>query len=167
MAKEAAAVETRATELLSDSGIPYAVHQYDAATPLATEGDSLPIDAFDHPRKVFRTHIVDADGLPLSLLVPIAAQIDLIAAAAAVGASSARPLDAAAIKRATGYEAESVSPIGMRKYIAGVIDITALDHRTVYVSAGEPGFVIELSPADLIGVMGARTAPITRQDWIR
>ncbi|MFT6564569.1 MAG: Cys-tRNA(Pro)/Cys-tRNA(Cys) deacylase [Actinomycetes bacterium] len=167
MAKEAAAVETRATDLLSESGIPYAVHQYDSATPLATEGDSLPIDAFDYPRRVFRTQIVEADGLPLSLLVPIAAQLDLTATAAAVGATSALPLEAEAVKKATGYQAESVSPIGMRKYIAGIVDITALDHRTVFVSAGEPGFVIELSPTNLVEVMGARTAPITRRDWIR
>ncbi len=167
MAKEAAAIETRATDFLSDSAIPYAIHQYDVATPLATEGESLPIDAFDHPRRVFRTQIVDAAGLPLSLLVPIAAQLDLLAAAAAVGVPRASALDPDSTKKATGYPAESVSPLGMRKFIAAVIDITALDYRTVFVSAGEPGFVIELSPTDLVSATSARTAPITRQDWIR
>ncbi len=162
MAKKGATVETRATDALGERRIPFAVHQYNPATPLATEGDSLPVDAFDDPRRVFRTQIADADGLPLALMVPISAQLDLELVAAAVGVQRATLMDIAQMKKATGYPGDAVSPIGMRKRIAALIDISAYDYQTVFVSAGEAGFTIELSPENLINVTESRTAPITR-----
>jgi hypothetical protein len=49
-----------------------------------------------------------------------------------------------------------------RKKLPTVIDESALDHETVFCSAGKRGLEIELAPADLVRLTSARTAPIGR-----
>jgi Cys-tRNA(Pro)/Cys-tRNA(Cys) deacylase len=41
-----------------------------------------------------------------------------------------------------------------------VIDVSALDHDTVFVSAGKRGLQVELRPSDLIELCAATTATI-------
>jgi Cys-tRNA(Pro)/Cys-tRNA(Cys) deacylase len=43
-----------------------------------------------------------------------------------------------------------------------VVDESALGFATVYVSGGRRGLDLSLSPADLVAVTGATTAPIAR-----
>ena len=55
-----------------------------------------------------------------------------------------------------------ISPIGKKRALPTIVDNTATDHPTVYVSGGRHGLDIGLSPADLIAVTKARTAAIAR-----
>ncbi|WP_344325701.1 YbaK/EbsC family protein, partial [Kitasatospora putterlickiae] len=68
----------------------------------------------------------------------------------------------AAAERSSGYVLGGISPLGQRRPLRTVIDATALAHLTVYVSAGRRGLEVELSPADLVTLTDARTAPIAR-----
>ena len=68
--------------------------------------------------------------------------------------------DPADAQRRSGYVLGGISPIGQRLPSPVVIDVTALQHSTVFVSGGQRGLDVELSPADLIAVTGALTAPI-------
>jgi len=43
------------------------------------------------------------------------------------------------------------------------VDASALDHGTIHVSAGRRGLELELAPADLVELTGARVAPIARR----
>lgn len=45
-----------------------------------------------------------------------------------------------------------------------VVDATAGDHPTVFVSAGRRGLQVELSPADLVALTAARLADLSRTD---
>jgi Cys-tRNA(Pro)/Cys-tRNA(Cys) deacylase len=69
---------------------------------------------------------------------------------------------AEAAERATGYVTGGISPIAQRKRLPVVIDESALDWPAVYCSAGQRGLEIELAPADLVRVTGARVAVIAR-----
>jgi Cys-tRNA(Pro)/Cys-tRNA(Cys) deacylase len=42
-----------------------------------------------------------------------------------------------------------------------VVDASALDHTTMFVSAGRRGLELELARGDLIAVTGATAAPVT------
>jgi Cys-tRNA(Pro)/Cys-tRNA(Cys) deacylase len=67
-------------------------------------------------------------------------------------------------ERATGYVAGGISPLGQKKRLRTVVDESALDHETVFVSGGQRGLEIELAPTDLVSLTGASTAHIARRE---
>jgi Cys-tRNA(Pro)/Cys-tRNA(Cys) deacylase len=154
---------TRATELLARLGIPHTVHRYehDPRHPSygreASEALSVP------PERVFKTLVADVDGQLTVGVVPVAGNLDLKALAAAVGGKRAVLADPVQAERSSGYVTGGITPIGLRKRLPVVVDETALQYATVYCSAGQRGLEIELGPADLIKVAGARTAAIGRE----
>ena len=89
-------------------------------------------------------------------------RFDLKALAAATGGKKARMADPSAAERATGYVVGGISPLGQRRRLPAVIDESVSALATVYVSAGRRGLQIELAPADLVRLIGAQLAPVTR-----
>ena len=63
-------------------------------------------------------------------------------------------------ERATGYVAGGISPLGQRKRLPVVLDATAEEFETVFVSAGRRGLEVELAAADLLRLTGGTSAPI-------
>jgi Cys-tRNA(Pro)/Cys-tRNA(Cys) deacylase len=111
---------------------------------------------------VFKTLLVDVDGKLSVGVVPVDKQLDLKAVAAALNGKKATMADPAAAERITGYVVGGISPIGQKRPLPTVVDETASVHDTVYVSGGRRGLDLGLSPADLIKLTAARTAPIAR-----
>ena len=91
-------------------------------------------------------------------VVPVAGMLDLKAIAAALAAKSVRLAETAAAERSTGYVVGGISPLGQRKRLATVVDSSAQDWPTVFVSAGRRGLQVELDPADLVELTGAVVA---------
>jgi Cys-tRNA(Pro)/Cys-tRNA(Cys) deacylase len=153
---------TAATALLEREGIPYTVHTYahdpqrESYGSEASEALSVPAD------RVLKTLVASVDGALAVGVVPVSAQLDLKALAAAVGGKKATMADRAAAERATGYVVGGISPIGQRRRLPVVVDATALEFLTVYCSGGRRGLEIELAPADLIRLAHATVAPIAR-----
>lgn len=116
------------------------------------------------PRRIFKTLVVDVDGRLVVAVVPVAARLDLKALAAAVGGKRAAMADAGRVERSSGYVVGGISPLGQRTTLATVVDATALDLPSVYVSAGRRGLQVELAPADLLAVTRATTAALARPD---
>jgi len=149
--------ETPATRAARAAGVEFTVHEY-AHDPRA---DSYGLEAAEaleqDPARVFKTLVVDAAGDLTVCVVPVAAQLDL----GAIGKrTTMAPTQRA--ERVTGYVAGGISPLGQRKALPTLVDETALEHATVYVSAGRRGLEIELAPGDLIALTRARVKRIRR-----
>lgn len=117
------------------------------------------------PCRVFKTLVLAADSpVPLLLVacVPVDRQLDLRALAHLAHVKRVDLAPAAAAQRATGYVVGGISPLGQRKRLGTVIDASVRDHDTVFVSGGRRGLEIELTPADLLALCAARTAPICK-----
>jgi Cys-tRNA(Pro)/Cys-tRNA(Cys) deacylase len=64
------------------------------------------------------------------------------------------------VERVTGYVLGGVSPLGQKRRLKTVIDSSALQYETIYVSAGRRGLEIELSPEALITLTSSLVADI-------
>lgn len=151
---------TPALVILQRSGVDFSVHTYahdPAAESFGMEAaEALKLD----PATVFKTLLAEVDGTSTVAIVPVTGQLDLKGLAAARGGKRARMMEVAAAERMTGYVAGGISPLGQRKALPTVIDASAEGLATVYVSGGQRGLDIGISPADLLRLTGATYAPI-------
>lgn len=160
-----AATGTPATKALDKAGVRHVLHPYDHDPTNQHFGDeavaALGLDA----ARVFKTLVVQAHGQRDELVVavvPVAQQLDLKALAQAVGAKKAALAEHAVAERTTGYLVGGISPLGQKKGLRTVVDSSAEQFETVFVSAGKRGLQVELSPADLATVTRATFATVAR-----
>ena len=146
---------TPAVAAAERAGIAFTVHEYEHDPGAASFGSEaiakLGVDA----KRVFKTLVVDVDGVLTVAIVPAAAQLDL----RSLG-KRARMAEPRAAERATGYVRGGISPLGQRRPLPTVLDVSALAYETIHVSAGRRGLELELAPADLLAVTGGRTAAV-------
>ncbi|WP_035805461.1 Cys-tRNA(Pro) deacylase [Kitasatospora mediocidica] len=153
---------TPATVALAAAEVPFTVHAYDHDPAAASYGGEAAQALGVAPERVFKTLVAEVDGTLTVGVVPVAGQLDLKALAAAVGGKRAAMAQPAAAERSSGYVLGGISPLGQRRALRTVLDASALEHPTVYVSAGRRGLEVELAPADLVALTGAVTAAIGR-----
>jgi Cys-tRNA(Pro)/Cys-tRNA(Cys) deacylase len=156
--------ETPATRAARRAGLSFAVHEYRHDPHARSYGLEAAEALGLEPARVLKTLVVQMDGGALAVCcVPVNAELDLKAVAAAAGAKRAELAEAADAERATGYVVGGISPLGQRRQLATVVDASALEHETLFVSAGRRGLEIELAPADLVRLTGAVTAAVARR----
>jgi Cys-tRNA(Pro)/Cys-tRNA(Cys) deacylase len=61
----------------------------------------------------------------------------------------------------TGYMLGGVSPIAQKKRLSTLIDTSAKQFTTVYVSAGKRGLEVALSPSDLAELTQGKFADVS------
>ncbi len=154
------ATATPATALLTRLKIPFTLHPYEHDPRAHAYGDEAAEQLGIDPARIFKTLIASVDGKLACAVVPVAARLDLKALAAAVGGKRAELAEPAAAARSTGYVVGGISPIGQKQRLRVVVDTSAQDFDTVYVSAGKRGLQVELSPADLLRAAQAIPAPV-------
>ena len=151
---------TPATTVARQAGISYELHPYDHDPRSTAYGDEAAAALGVDRGRLFKTLVAAVDGSLAVAVVPVAGSLDLKALAGALGGKRAVMAEPAAAARATGYVTGGISPLGLRSRLPVVVDASAADWPTVYVSAGRRGLQLELAPADLVRLAGARTAPI-------
>ncbi|GGF58342.1 Cys-tRNA(Pro)/Cys-tRNA(Cys) deacylase [Marmoricola endophyticus] len=154
---------TPATRALSGAGLSYTLHPYDHDPAAASYGTEAAAALGVPEAQVFKTLLADVDGELVVAVVPVSGRLDLKALAAAVGGKKAVMADPARAERATGYVVGGISPLGQRRRLATVVEESATALTTVYVSGGRRGLDIGVSPADLVRLLDARTAPVARR----
>ena len=111
---------------------------------------------------VFKTLILHGDKSGYFVcVIPGEHEVDLKLAAKASGNKKCDLIPVKELLPLTGYIRGGCSPIGMKKQYPTVFHETAEILDTIIVSAGKIGCQVELSPTDLIGLVGAETADLT------
>ncbi|MEV6366916.1 Cys-tRNA(Pro) deacylase [Micromonospora musae] len=151
---------TPATALLTKRRVAHSTHPYDVSPDAPNYGALVAAALGVPPERVFKTLITVVDGALAVAVVPVTGELDLKALASAVGGKRATLADRAAAERATGYVRGGISPLGQRKRLPTVLDSSALTFPTIYVSAGRRGLQLQLTPADLVALTDAGTAPL-------
>lgn len=141
---------TPAIRLVKKNKIPHTVHSYahdSNATSYGSEAsEKLEIDA----ARVFKTLIVSLEKNDLAVgIVPVSAMLNMKKMAKCVAAKKTVMALPADVERSSGYILGGVSPLAQKKQLKTIIDSSAVNHETIFVSAGRRGLEIELSPLDL------------------
>ena len=156
----AVATGTPATALLAKAGVPFRLHPYEHDPRAEAYGEEAAAALGVAESRIFKTLIASVEGKLVCAVVPVAGRLDLKALAAAVGAKRAEMADPAAAARATGYVVGGISPLGQKSRLRVVVDASAQEFETVFVSAGRRGLQVELAPDDLVRLASATLAAI-------
>ncbi len=154
---------TPALVLLEKSNTSHTVHPYehDPNSDLSYGLEAAQAIGAD-PNQVFKTLMAQVDGELVVAIVPVNCKLDLKALAAAVGGKKAVMADQDVAQRATGYVVGGISPLGQKTAHTTVLDSSALEYETVYVSGGRRGLDIGLAPGALITLTQGQPAGIAR-----
>ncbi len=137
--------KTNAMRMLDRAKIPYVCHVWEEATGQHT-GVELAHALGENPEQVFKTLVtVGKSGGHFVFLVPVAEELDLKKAAAAVGEKAVSMCKAKELLPLTGYIHGGCSPVGMKKQFPTVIHETAAEFDTILCSAGKIGHQLEIS----------------------
>ena len=162
MAKEA---KTNAMRFLEKEKVAYTAHAYPHEEGVAVDGVTVAQSMGEDPACVFKTLVTQgASRNYFVFVIPVAAELDLKAAARSVGEKSVAMIHVADINKVTGYIRGGCSPVGMKKQYVTVFDASALQQEKIYVSAGRIGLQVCCAPAALIRAARASTAPLTRAE---
>jgi Cys-tRNA(Pro)/Cys-tRNA(Cys) deacylase len=113
--------------------------------------------------RVFKTLVVVLDSNELVVaIIPVAKKLSMKLIAKIMSSKKAAMADQLIVERITGYVLGGISPLGQKKRLKTVIDASALQYASIYVSAGRRGLEIELSPEDLIKLTGSVVTEISQ-----
>jgi Cys-tRNA(Pro)/Cys-tRNA(Cys) deacylase len=146
---------------LAAAGVAYELHPYQHDPAADSYGEEAASALGVEPARLFKTLIVVVDGRMVCALVPAAGRLDLKALASALAGKRAVMAEPAAAQRATGYITGGISPLGQKTRLPMVVDASAGEFDTLFVSAGRRGLQVSLAPADLLRLTGGTTARIT------
>jgi len=153
---------TPATVALERAGLAFTLHAYEHDPRSSSYGLEAAAALGVNPDRVLKTLVAAVDGRFVVGVVPVAGQLDLKALARALSGSKAVLAEAVVAERATGYVVGGISQVGQRRAHPTVVDESAWEHPTIYVSAGRRGLELEIAPGDLAAVTQALAARIRR-----
>ena len=156
--------KTNVMRILDQKKIPYTARFYEEGDgPMGSReyglhvAQTLGVD----PARSFKTLVARGASKGIYVYeVPVAENLDLKKAAKAVGEKSIELLHVAEINAVTGYIRGGCSPIGMKKQFPTVLHESALAFDTIDISGGRIGASVELSPRDLLALVGGTAADI-------
>ena len=111
--------------------------------------------------RVFKTIVLHGDKTGhFVCIVPGEHEIDLKKAAKVSGNKKCELLPMKELLPVTGYIRGGCSPIGMKKHFPTYLHESASAFDYIYVSAGQRGLQVKLSPGDLLREAGAAYADL-------
>ena len=160
MAKERQGKKTNAVREIEAAGVEHRVWTFECpeAIPGVEVAGRLGVEA----ERVFKTLVTQGkSGEHYVFMVPVAEELDLKKAAAAVGEKSVAMVKSKDLFPLTGYVHGGCSPVGMKTRFRTVIDETAELHARIMFSGGRIGCQVEMRPEDLAWLAGAGFADLT------
>lgn len=152
--------KTNAMRVLDAAGVGYRARTFEC--PEALSGTEV-ADLLGLERdRVFKTLVTQGkSGGHYVFMVPVAAELDLKKAAAAVSEKAIHMIKAKELLPLTGYIHGGCSPIGMKRQFPTVADETAELFDAIVFSGGRLGCQIELGVGDLARVVPLALADLT------
>ena len=111
--------------------------------------------------QVYKTILLRGDKSGVFVcVIPGAAEVNLKLAAKVSGNKNAETVAMKELLPLTGYIRGGCSPLGMKKPYPIYLHQEALDYPFIYISAGQRGLQLKLSPQDLHQAVGATVCEV-------
>ena len=151
--------KTNVMRILDGKKIPYESHSYEPDATMS--GEEIAGILGEDASKVFKTLVTQGKtGAYYVFVVPVVEELDLKKAAKAAGEKAISMIKQKELLPLTGYVHGGCSPVGMKKAFPTFIHESVKQIDKIFVIAGRVGFQIELSPEDLISLVGCKVADI-------
>ena len=151
--------KTNVMRILDGKKIPYESHSYEPDATMS--GEEIASILGEDASKVFKTLVTQGkSGAYYVFVVPVVEELDLKKAAKVAGEKAVSMIKQKELLPLTGYVHGGCSPVGMKKAFPTFIHESVKQIDKIFVSAGRVGFQIELSPEDLISLVGCKVADI-------
>lgn len=157
--------KTNAARLLDRAKIPYELVAYEV-DPDDLSATHLAAQLGEDVKRVFKTLVLHGDkpGHYFVCVVPGDAEVDLKKAARAAGVKKSDLIPMKELLPLTGYIRGGCTSIGMKKRFPTFFHQTALGYDTIYISAGQRGLQLKMSPAQLIEFVGAEVVDLVKSE---
>lgn len=141
---------TPAINLLKKNKCDFKIHKYEHNPDCTNYGKEAAQKLGLDENRVFKTLLVELTPKELVVgVIPVNNSMSLKAIANHFKSKSGMMADKKEAQKVTGYLLGGISPLGQKKRLRTVIDISAKDFETIYVSGGKRGLDIEVLPQDL------------------
>jgi Cys-tRNA(Pro) deacylase len=143
---------TAAIRVLRAAGAAYTEHPYDYEEKGGTAVSARELGVDEH--SVVKTLVLEDDRKkPLIVLMHGNREVSTKELARAIGAKSVAPCSPEAAHRHSGYVVGGISPFGTRHTMPVYMEATILDLPKIYINGGRRGFLVGLSPSELVRIL--------------
>ncbi|WP_242273854.1 Cys-tRNA(Pro) deacylase [Bacillus cereus group sp. BfR-BA-01310] len=154
--------KTNAMRILDKEKIEYSMMSYDPDDG-KIDGVSVAGKIGRDVREVYKTLVAQGNSKEYHVfIIPVDEELNLKAAAKAVGEKKIEMIPVKDITKVSGYIRGGCSPVGMKKLFATCIDESGRSLETMIVSGGKIGVQIELKVEDLAKVTKAKFGEVTK-----
>lgn len=153
---------TPAINLLKKNKCNFKIHKYEHEP----ENTNFGIEAAEKlnldENQVFKTLLVELTPKELAVaVIPVSKQLSLKEISSALNSKKAVMADKTEAQKVTGYLLGGISPLGQKKRLKTIIDDSAKNFSTIFVSGGKRGLDIEVDSLDLIKLLNAKYYKVT------
>lgn len=153
---------TPAINLLKKNKYDFKIHKYNHDPSCVNYGEEAAQKLGLDENQVFKTLLVELNTKELAVgVIPVNCSMSLKSIAASLKAKSAKMADKQEAQKVTGYLLGGISPLGQKKRLKTVINESAFNFETIFVSGGKRGLDIELNPIDLKKLLNGISSNIT------
>jgi Cys-tRNA(Pro) deacylase len=143
---------TRAVRVLREHGVRYTDHPYDYEPRGGTAVSAREIGVDEHA--VVKTLVMqDEHKRPLVVLMHGDREVSTKKLARLLGVKQVAPCELAVADRHTGYQVGGTSPFGTRRTMPVYMERSIADLPYLYVNGGRRGYLVGMSPAELLRVL--------------
>jgi Cys-tRNA(Pro) deacylase len=152
--------DTPATVFLKKNGVAYTVHEYERG---GTSVSSSSLKVPEH--HVVKTLVMqDEDAKPLIVLMHGDRKVSTKNLARQAGRKRVEPCKPEVAQRHSGYQVGGTSPFGTRKALPVFMERTILDLPELYINGGRRGFLVKITPAELVRVLQPQLVEAALED---